>query len=328
MTAGHTDDPVAPPGPVFIGGVSRSGKTLLRWILSSHGGYAVSRRTEMWPRYAGRFGDLARDEELARCLDTMLARRQIAAMEIDRVRLVNDFSDGPSTYARLFALMHKQLADRLRTPIWGDQSEGIERFADEVIAAHGGARIVHMMRDPRDRYAAIRERSSSGVATLPRSTAEWLTSAALASRHVHRHPTSYRVLRYEDLVERPEATTRALCDFLGVPFEPAMLRLEGARRYDALRGARGDGIPITTDGVGRFRQAIEPSDVAFIQAMVGKPMRSFGYDLEHTALSGGERIGFVVVDLPVGIAQVGSVRTIARIRSRRGRRGLQREEAA
>jgi hypothetical protein len=326
MGAG-ADDSDAPPGPVFIGGASRSGKTLLRWILSSHRDYAVSRRTEMWPRYAGRFGDLSRAEHLERCLDAMLARRQIAAMGIDRARLVRDFRGGAPTYPRLFALMHEQFADKLGRPMWGDQSEGIEGLADEVIAAQAGARIVHLIRDPRDRSAAIRERSTTGAATLPRSTAEWLTSAGLASRNVHRHPGRYRVLRYEDLVQRPEESMRALCRFLGSPFDPAMLRMEDVRRYDSLRDSRDDGIPITTDGVGTYRLAMKPSEVAFIQATAGKSMRGFGYGPVHTALSGSQRIGLVAMDLPVGLAQIGSARAIDRLRSRRARRSLQKEAA-
>jgi hypothetical protein len=75
---GQRGTDAAPAGPIFIGGTSRSGKTLMRWMLSSHPRIVVTRRTEMWTRFYGRFGDLTEPANLERCLRAMLERRQIA----------------------------------------------------------------------------------------------------------------------------------------------------------------------------------------------------------------------------------------------------------
>ena len=53
-------------GPIFIGGLSFSGKTTLRLMLSSHPVIVLSRRTYMWQRFYGRYGDLRRPENLER----------------------------------------------------------------------------------------------------------------------------------------------------------------------------------------------------------------------------------------------------------------------
>jgi hypothetical protein len=321
------DDPVD-GGPVFIGGASRSGKTLLRWILASHPAFAVSRRTEMWPRYWGRFGDLSRPEQARRCLDAMFARPQIQAMGVGRDRIDAELRRGAPTYARLFALMHEDYARRAGKPRWGDQSEGLERFADNVLAAYPGARLIHMIRDPRDRFAAVRERDGGLPLLLARSTASWLTSAALAEKNLRLHGDAYRVLRYETLVRRPSESVRALCDFLGVPFDEHAVRMDDARRYDAERLSSPDRIPISDADVGRFRAELPATDVAFIQTTAGAGMRRLGYDLEPSSLHGTERIGFTVLDLPLGLAGVGSARALDAVRGRRWRRGRRCEEAA
>jgi hypothetical protein len=310
-------------GPVLIGGAGRSGKTLLRWILNSHPAFAVSRRTEIWPRYRGRFGDLSDPERFARCVDALLSRRQVAAMRIDRARLERDFGDGPATYERLFALLHEQYAARLGKPRWGDQSEGIERFADDVLAAYPGAKIVHLIRDPRDRFAALRQARPGRSSGLCRSTATWLSSASIAERNARRYPDNYRVLRYETLVAKPSQTISALCGVLGEEPIPEMLTMPDARRYDDLRAEAPDGIPITDADVGRFHGELSPIEVAFVQAAAGRPMRRWGYAITPTGLRGGERLGFAV-ELPIGLAQVGSARTLDALRARRGRRSADR----
>ena len=74
-------------GPVFIGGLAFSGKTPLRIALSAHPRLELTRKTAMWTRFHGRFGDLSADRNLDRCLDVMLADPAIAALHPDRAQV-------------------------------------------------------------------------------------------------------------------------------------------------------------------------------------------------------------------------------------------------
>jgi hypothetical protein len=67
-----------------------------------------------------------------------------------------------------------------------------------------------------------------------------------------------------------------VCRFLCESFEPLMLRMEAARRYDAERAA-GDGIPISTAYVGRYRRSLRPREIALIQTAARGHMRALGY---------------------------------------------------
>jgi hypothetical protein len=288
-------------GPIYVGGASRSGKTLMRWLLSSHPRLAVSRRAEMWPRFYARYGSLARPDNLERCLQAMLARPQIAALITDPERIRNDIVRGSPTYGRLFALVQEQYAARCGKPRWGDQSGLIERFADQVMTAYPDARILHLIRDPRDRHeAAAARRGPLRPGTGGRSAASWLRSARLARRNDARWPGNYRVVRYETLVSRPEETMREVCSFLGEDYDPAMLRVEAARRYDHDR-ARGGGSPISTSYMGRYRGRVSAADLAFIQRVAGRLMDDFGYALEPMPLSMTERAR-LAVRWPVNLA--------------------------
>ena len=271
-------------GPIYVGGAGRSGKTLMRWLLSSHSRLAVSRRADMWPRFYARYGNLAHPDNLERCLRAMLARPQVAALVTDPERIHGDFALGSPSYDRLFALVQEQYAARCGKPRWGDQSGLIERFAEPVLAAHPDARILHLIRDPRDRHEAVAARGGPlrpGAAA--RSAASWHRSARFARRNAARWPDNYRVVRYETLVRRPEETMREVCGFLGEDYEPAMLRLEAARRYDHERTGDG-GSPISTAYIGRHRGRISPSDLFLIQSVAGRAMDDFGYAVDPMPL--------------------------------------------
>jgi hypothetical protein len=280
-------------GPIYLGGASRSGKTLVRWILSSHSRIVVTRRTEMWTRFAGMFGDLADPENLQRCLGAMLRRKHIAELEPDLPRLRRDFLAGPATYGRLFALLHEQHAERSGKPRWGDQSAEVGRSAAHILADDPRARFLHLVRDPRDRFAAILERGPHRPGVVGQATATWLASASVALRNRRRYAGRYEVLRYEDLVSRPEGTMREVCAFLGEAFEPAMLRMDGVRRYDAVRAASSSGSALTTAYVGRYREFVSRADIAFIQSIAGRRMLAFDYPLDPIRLTRGERFRYV-----------------------------------
>ncbi len=265
-----------PRGPILVGGASRSGKTLLRWMLTSHPRIAVSRRTEMWSRFHGRFGDLEDPGNLDRCLAAMLARDQVAALQPDVDRLRRDLATGPATYARLFALLHEQWARRSGKERWGDQSSMVERYADLALAAWPGARLLHLVRDPRDRHAALIEKAGGSV-PVTRSVGAWLRSAVLARRNLCRHPEACLVIRYEDLVADPVGMVRAVCAFIGETDHPAMARMAAARRYDRVRAEAPDGIPVTVEEVGRFRGEVAERDLAVIQRAAATHMRAHGY---------------------------------------------------
>jgi hypothetical protein len=291
-------------------------------MLSSHPRIVVTRRTDLWPRFFERYGDLADDGNLNSCIAAMLARKQIAALEIDAERLVHDLREGEATYGRLFALMHEQVAERNGKPRWGDQSAGIEAYADAVLAAYPGARFIHMMRDPRDRFAAELEREPRRrPGDVGRSVAAWAWSAHHAERNRGRHPDDYLVVRYETLVATPEPTMRAVCRFLDEDFDPATLRIEQAERYRVIREASRDGSPITTAFVGRYRDGLPPRDVAFIQRAADRQMNRHGYLPEEISMSAAQRAGSMAMH-PVDVVAMRTWRGIE------GARGVANPEPA
>ena len=302
---------MTPNGPIFIGGTDRAGKTLLSAILASHSRISIPAvGSNMWTLFYRQHGDLGRREHLDACLDALLHYKHVRFLEPDVDRLRRDFALGEPTYARLFELIQQQSAERAGKARWGDQTGLIEGYADEVLGAYPGAVMIHMIRDPRDRYEASLTMWPDGQLRVGGAAARWIYSARHAIRNAARHGDRYRVVRYEDLVRDPGQVVRDVCAFVGEPYEPGMLELGGMPSYrDKLRAAAD--VPsnhaiISEAHIGRYRGRIPPRELAFLEARAGGLMRRFGYEIDGTPLAASESWRYRVVDVPLNTIRMGA----------------------
>jgi hypothetical protein len=313
-------DAVVANGPIYIGGLDRCGKTTLAGFLTSHPRISVPAvGSNLWPYFYRQFGDLGRTANFERCLDAMLHYKHAAFLRPDPDRLRRDFAAGPPTYARLFELVHLQFAAREGKPRYGVQTGLIERYADELFRAYPGARVVHMVRDPRDRYEASLARWPGGRGRAGGAAARWSYSMGLAARHAQHHPDQYAIVRFEDLVCDPEATLRRVCAFVGEPFVPEMLALRGAPERRARLLEHPDatpGRPVVPQAIGGYRGRVPDDELAFLQLHLGRRMRALGYRPESLRRGPAWWAGFAVRTWPDQAARMVTWRMVEELRQR------------
>lgn len=324
-------------GPIFVGGAERSGTSLMFALLGSHPNIAMTRRTNLWRHFYNQYGDLSNPDNFERCLNMMMRYKRLVVLQPDADKLRRGFIAGERTYARLFALLEENYAERLGKPRWGDKSLHTEQYADLILAAYPGARMIHMIRDPRDRYASSQARWKSRRGGVGAGTGEWLSSARLARRNLRRHPHQYRIVRYETLASEPEKTLREICEFIDEEYAPEMLTMEGAPKFrergsNSSYGRQETGV-ISTKSIGRFRKVLSPRQIAFIQILTARGMARFDYEPERIRFTFGQRLHFAVADLPLESARLLAWRTLEAIGNRTGRpvptyRLVTRERAA
>lgn len=287
-------------GPVYIGGLDRSGKTTMHAFLTSHPNISIPAvGSNMWTYFYGRFGDLARPENLRRCLDSMMRYKHVVFLRPDRARIEREFATGPHTYARLFSLFLIHFAERDGKARWGAQTGLIERYADRLFDSYPGLKVVHMIRDPRDRYQASIEKWPDGFGRAGGAVARWNYSSRLAQRHQADHPDDYLIVRFEDLVLDAEATVRAVCAFLDEPFHEEMMQMAGAPTHRGrVMGDRPGRVELSGEYIGGFQGAISAPELAYIQNHAGEGMRRHGYELAPVDMSRQERLRYRFVDSP------------------------------
>lgn len=320
---GSSSIPISgPAGPIFVAGPDRSGTTLIYALLASHPRISMVRRTNMWRYFHQRYGDLSVPEHFERCLRDMLRFKRLRHLQPNGPRIRYEFWQGEPSYGRLFALFHEHNAERVGRPRWGDKSLHTEHHADRVFAEYPDARIIHMTRDPRDRYASVRKRHGRDRRRVGAATGRWLLSVRQALRNRASHPDGYLIVRYEDLVVDPEGTLARICAFIGEPYDPAMLTMAGApevqeRGGNSSFGDLGPGA-ISSSAVGRYRTVLSSGEVAFIQLAAGREMAALGYTSEPVSFQAPERARYLIGYLPFQLLRMAGWMIVASLTMRRG----------
>ena len=283
-------------GPIFIGGLDQSGKTPLRRMLSAHPELLLTRRTYMWSRFYKQFGSLSNSSNLERCLSAMLAQKAIQEMHPDPHQLRREFTQGPQTYARLFELFHRQNLERNGKRRWGDQLGFVERFANVIFSSYPDAKMIHMIRDPRDGSAKGADEKHRGRGKSGWLTARWKFSAHLAQHNSRRYQNQYLVVRYEDLMQDTEKMLRRICDFLREDYLPAMLEVLN-HTQDADEDEQVESRDHQQASAGASK-----TQITFTQLFAKRDLIDLGYSVKPVALSAAERIKFSMIDLPANLA--------------------------
>ncbi|MEM8961274.1 MAG: sulfotransferase [Acidobacteriota bacterium] len=173
------------------------------------------------------------------------------------------------------------------TRYWGDNTPSYAKTFEPLLEAAGQEdsdfRVLHILRDPRDNWYSWRryrdKKKPHRKWDLPWFLRRWYRSAHLAGRHLDRFgPERYRIMRYEDLVEEPEAETRRIADFLGITWRDSMLiPTRGGSPWggNSMHGKTFQGI--SNSSVGRWKDALDENERAEIERCLGPEMRAHDY---------------------------------------------------
>ena len=264
--------------PIFIGGVPRSGTTLVRVILDTHPRIFCGTELRVVPALAG----------LWHSFNSTAQPLLESAYAVDAERLRDIFSD---------------LVLAFLTPSW--EASGKPRVAEktpfnilvfpELARLFPDAPLVHVIRDVRDVVASRLERdrafagggglgSSVDTIALARIRAEeWVAAMAVRRQMLLTDSSSrtYFELRYEDLVSSPHTVLAALFAFLGETFDPAVLdyhRIE--RNVDGSEEWSADAVrkPLFASSYGRWRKCLSADELSSVIQVAGPVLQELGYD--------------------------------------------------
>ena len=287
--------PPDPPAP-FICGATRSGTTLLRLMLDAHPELAIPSETHF-------ITDI-----ISRCVEGPVTTDEITAI-ITGHRRWGDFGlEAGELHARLAALDPLNAADATRAFFhlyaekqgkqrWGDKTPGYIRKTRPIQRVLPEARFIHTIRDGRDVALSVIP-LNFGPSTITEAAELWKKRVGWA-RYQSRGVNHYKEVFYEDLILETEKTLREICEFIELPWDPAMLDYhEGAeeRLSEKARDLdKGDGRtqpaearmqshvlakePPRADRVARWKREMSPEDVAEYERVAGTLLTELGYDL-------------------------------------------------
>ena len=272
--------------PFFVIGFQRSGTTLLRMMLDSHPEVAIPLDvTGLWSRYAERLDDydgLRSTDAIRRLIGDLLAEERIGLWQVplDAARLESSLTT--RDYAGVIAAFYGAYAHAKGKRRWGDKDPGNMVRLHEIYRWFPDARIVHIVRDGRD--ACLSQiRQEFGHSEVVSCAADWREQVWWV-RCIGGilGPERYHEVRYEDLLAEPEARLRALCDFLDLDYDAAMLDYH-RRTSDAIPDSKRhiwpmiDRPPIAANAE-RWRREMSPGLRICFEKRAGEVLRACGYD--------------------------------------------------
>jgi hypothetical protein len=286
----------------FVCGHRKSGTTLLANLLDGHPQLAVypvdlALLYAYFPDFIRKHKDpTERRARLERVLFADLRQRlDPALLNVDV--MARGFFDGLSDpdlanvdilIGRLMAAFQFVTGRAIEATRFGVFKEtSIEIYAAEMLAWFPDARFVHLVRDPRDNFAALATGVDGYYSHMGedhnRTLASLLNRARTGFRMARCNRAQfgedrYLILRFEDIATDPGASMQTVADFLGIEFTPSLLRPStlgqpaGGNAFDGVAT-----FEVNTRNVERWRDRIAAEDAQVIEFHLGEEMEKLGY---------------------------------------------------
>jgi len=249
--AGGQPDGHVPPifvPPIFVTGMWRCGSTLVYLLLNQHPDIRLLYESDLpvlWPMFRVPWGRKTWVEKW----DYWNA--SISRHDLDPARLTSPVA----SLGEAFEMAGREYAAQLGKTRWGCKSPSYyDRLAD-LAREFPGARFVVVWRDPEEICRSVLKAAGrSGVSGLWFARPGTIHKSVLASRvlrkevkKLQRMGAFVHQIHYRDLVSDTANTMQGVCEFLEVPFDPAVTALNSEDRSAVFLGphhtlARGSDI--------------------------------------------------------------------------------------
>lgn len=290
-------------GPIFVVGNSRSGTTLLGSVIGRHPEVHMFRELHFFEQLWSPDGDRSREppERLTQVAARLLCIEREGYLghgdpekyEREAEALVADLGERPSS-REVYAAFLESETRRNGASRACEQTPRNVFYLAEILDWFEDARVVHMVRDPRDvllsqkkkwrqRFMGaenipLREAVRSWVNYHPLTIAR-LWQSSMDAAGPFEGGAAVATIRFEDLVRHPEPTVEKVCRHVGVDYSPDLLAVSRDLVISSHRGRREE-RGIDSGAAGRWREGdLTDTEIYICERTVGEEMERRGYTL-------------------------------------------------
>jgi sulfotransferase family protein len=268
--------------PFFIVGVQRSGTTLLRLILNAHSEIAIPEEASfLKPLLKSKWiRSTISGERKEKLIGFLGANEQFRLWNFDRGPFLKEIENKQSTTIKeVMEMMYSSYAKHEGKLRWGDKSLFFGAI-DLLKEMFPKARFIFIVRDGRDVFYSWRKmdpsKSHPAVMAL-----DWKSKLHFIERSMKNIPDrDIILLRYEDLLIKPESTLQNICKFLDISFEDGMLKFhQSSKKY--IGNHHSDLIfkAIDDSNINKWKKLLTEDEIAVFQKVAGSSLKKYGYEL-------------------------------------------------
>lgn len=216
---------------IFIVGCPRSGTTLLQSLLTAHPQIASFPESHFFKylvfnqrRWRFTLGALG--------IAPVTAKQRFEEFldEIDQKKMqyhLPKFAIFAHQYAQAFINLLDLLTTQQGKNIWLEKTPGHLRYIDYIEKFVPGIKFIHILRNGADVVASMHEVTHKhpqiwgGARNIDQCVDRWVEDVRIS--HSYSHKPNHILIRYEQLVEKPQLILKELCEFIGTEFNETML---------------------------------------------------------------------------------------------------------
>lgn len=277
--------------PTYLLSSERSGSNLLRSILNTHSEISAPHPIETaypWQNLADP-SSLSADRRRRLIRDVLVNKRysyhpMTVPLDPERVADRVEADDNPS-FLSVQSAIYREICRIEDTSMWSTKYPGLWDCLWDAFEYYDDLRIVYLVRDPRDVVLSFKT-SNIDLYHPYFSAQRWQEEQAVGTRLLEEYQESVHLIRYEDLLQEPEREVEAVCEFLGIPFEEAMLyyyETEDAQTAsESSELFENVGVPIKSDNYDKYLDRLPNEEVRLTEYFTQEELRSFGYEPSYS----------------------------------------------
>lgn len=270
------------PSPIFIGGLIKSGTSLLRAMLGQHSKIAAGLETYWfdmrWPSVNQQDTNPALPGRVEVDLDLQVARlANFFGIDESEAHLIRKGSPDPETFLDRFMACFTEREKKAR---WLEKTPGNLLHLGRIVRHWPDVHIVVCLRDPRDVFASCRKAGRwEDVDVFGDLWTTYHSAYTAAKRNGHIHDGNTLEVRYEDLIRDPAMIMQRISAFLGEDFEPVTATYLGdSRDYEKVLSVTGKKSttlermcqPLNSSRIGIHSDVVSPKEVRALREQAAK----------------------------------------------------------
>ena len=220
-------------GPLFVVGMWRSGTSLLYALLNQHPQIGLMYESDL-PLLSSLFLFPRKSSSWVPKVDSW--NGALTRHKIDTASIPENVVDLPNA----FAAAAQQYARKKGATVWGCKSPNYYDCMNQLATWFPQAKFIVIWRDPADVCRSIVRAAKKS----PWFARPGMDLRALLGYHrmkkeadqLLRRGVAIHQLQYDDLVREPATALAAICEFIGVEYDPKMTSLDGADRSAIYNG--------------------------------------------------------------------------------------------